>query len=106
MLRAVQVVIAKMQDITVREWLPLLGISEADLRSAAPLSDKVHNSAAISVEFSTAAYRFGHDMVPDTMGPKATVDLFDGNAFFGIQDSGNPRPPSNVILLSPYPPAP
>lgn len=85
-----QVVIAKIQDITVREWLPLFGISESELRSMIA-NDRTTAPAAtadLTVEFSTAAYRFGHDLVPDKLGPHPTVELFDGNKFFGIQKTG------------------
>lgn len=85
--KAKHVVIAKIQDITVREWLPLLGISEHDLRTATPHSN-AGDKPDLSVEFSTAAYRFGHDMVPHTIGPHLTVELFDGNAFYGISNTG------------------
>lgn len=49
-----QVVAGKIQQITVRDFLPLLGISEAALRSYKPTSDK----ADMSVEFMIA-YRMG-----------------------------------------------
>lgn len=74
----------------MHEWLPLLGISPKNVKKALPL----HHSPDISVEFSTAAYRFGHDMVPDHLGPVRTVDLFNGNAFYGIEKDGAPNPPS------------
>eukprot|EP00892_Ulva_mutabilis_P011638 jgi/Ulvmu1/8847/UM049_0029.1 len=82
--RARNVVIGKMQQITVKEWLPLLGID--GLQTARPLRSGL--GPDISVEFSTAAYRFGHDMVPDTLGPVRTVDLFNGNAFYGVEQDG------------------
>lgn len=75
---------AKIQQITLREFLPVLGISEDAVRSATPKS----TSPEISVEFAAAAYRFGHDMVPSKIGSLDAVTLFNGNKFFGIEETG------------------
>lgn len=79
-----QVVSAKMQQITLREFLPMLGITEDAVRTATPMT----NSAAISIEFAMSGYRFGHDLVPDKMGSLNTVNLFNGEKFFGIDETG------------------
>jgi hypothetical protein len=72
-----QVVAAKMQQITMHEFLPALGITEADL-AAAPIKKK---DMFVSVEFATAAYRFRHDLVPDRMGLWRTRDIFTGEVW-------------------------
>lgn len=72
----VQVVAAKMQQITMTEFLPALGITESNLHSA---TDPPYDSEFVSVEFATAAFRFGHDLVPDSIGPDfKTVEIFNG----------------------------
>jgi hypothetical protein len=85
----VQVLSAKMQQITLREWIPVLGISEAAVRGAKPK----HSGPDISVEFATAAYRFGHDLVPDFMGKISTVSLFNAQKFYGVNTDGAHLPP-------------
>ena len=54
MASGVQVVRAKLQHITVEDYLPTLGITKAELMNWSPKSNK----AAIAIEFSIA-YRFG-----------------------------------------------
>lgn len=83
------VVVAKMQQITVNGFLPVLGISEGDLRASAgrvwgyrgwKTNNKVSRWRAgsrVSVEFSIA-YRLGHTMIPDSMGDLSIASLFDG----------------------------
>lgn len=73
-----QVVVAKMQQITMTEFLPALGITEADLRSAPCPQRSVADSKFVTVEFATSAYRFGHDLVPDNIGKFRTADIFNG----------------------------
>ena len=70
-----QVVEAKLQQITMTEFLPALGITEADLKSA---PSQPHSSEFVSVEFATAVFRFGHDLVPDDIGDFKTADIFNG----------------------------
>ena len=55
---------AEIQVITYREFLPLL-IGEGTLPAYSGYDDSV--DAGIGVLFSTAAYRFGHSMVSDTV---------------------------------------
>ena len=51
-----------MQHITYTEYLPaLLGPGAAPLEAAALYNNSV--SAAVSAEFTTAAFRFGHSQV-------------------------------------------
>ena len=57
-----QVVQAKLQQITVKEFLPLLGLSERSVRNYC--SNKA--TADISIEWMIA-YRFGHDLIPDNV---------------------------------------
>lgn len=71
----VQVVEAKLQQITMTEFLPALGITEVDLKSA---PSQPHSSEFVSVEFATAVFRFGHDLVPDHIGDFKTADIFNG----------------------------
>ena len=75
---------AKMQQITLREFLPILGISEASVRAAKPMT----SGPQVSVEFAMAGYRFGHDLVPRRMGSLDAVELFNGNKFYGITQTG------------------
>ena len=49
-----RVVEAKMQQIVATEWLPLLGITVADIQNAKPDTDKID----VSAEFFTV-FRFG-----------------------------------------------
>lgn len=73
----VQVVEAKLQQITMTEFLPALGITESDLRNA-PAQPNGTSSEFVTVEFATAAFRFGHDLVPDMIGQFKTADIFNG----------------------------
>lgn len=71
--KARQIVIAKMQHITYTQWLPAI------LGSQTSLLDTVQPKRAdtrISVEFSTAGFRFGHTMVPETIGPYTLPSIF------------------------------
>lgn len=69
--KARDVVIAKIQHITYTEWLPaILGAHlGSELAEKAP-------GATLTVEFATAAFRFGHSMVPDQIGPFSLTDMF------------------------------
>jgi len=90
-------VISKIQRITIKEYLPALGISEEEM------SQMIKPSAldwtdAVSVEFAAAAYRFGHDMVPDNMGSIKTVDLFGGEKYL-LQRDGKSRKPKYAGVM-------
>ena len=66
---------AKLQQITMTEFLPALGITKSDLQNA---PSQPQSSKFVSVEFATAAFRFGHDLVPDYIGGFPTADIFNG----------------------------
>ena len=70
---AKKTVIAKIQQISVNEWLPALGINKKMLRKSKGMT----RSSRVSVEFSVA-YRLGHTMIPDTLAGFKVSDLFDG----------------------------
>ena len=60
------IVVAEVQHITYNEYLPVvLGTEVA--ASLASLTYSPSVSAAISNEFASAAFRFGHSMVPNTV---------------------------------------
>lgn len=71
--KARQVVIAKMQHICYSEWLPaILGSQVGLLNTAVPQS----LDTRMSMEFSVAAFRFGHSLIPDPIGPFALPSIF------------------------------
>lgn len=71
--KARQIVIAKIQHITYTQWLPaMLGTQFSLLDTAQPK----RADTRISVEFSTAGFRFGHTMVPSTIGPYTLPSIF------------------------------
>ena len=74
-----QVVVAKSQHITLKQFLPAIGIPETRVRSWSPTID----DPQISVEFFIS-YRFGHDMIPDRIGPIDVVELFDAERFYNV----------------------
>eukprot|EP00892_Ulva_mutabilis_P005365 jgi/Ulvmu1/31/UM001_0033.1 len=82
------VVTAKWQQVVLTEFLPALGISQADVEQATPLD----NRPDMSMEFSIA-YRLGHDIIGDFVGSISIADAFNGEAFFTVQ-SGNPAAPT------------
>lgn len=79
-----KVVGAKIQQITMEEFLPALGISHLDVRKEPSRSF----GPEITVEFATAAYRLGHDFVPDKIGTFSTKNIFNGQDFFLEQKDG------------------
>lgn len=78
-----QVVVAKMQEITLFEWLPALGISPQEVFHWAPLQPHLAATAALSTEFFLT-YRWGHTAVPDVVAGFELSRLFDGEAFFHV----------------------
>ena len=68
-----EVVTAKVQHITYNEWLPALMGSQISLLDTAPIKAQ---DTRIAMEFSVAAYRFGHSMIPDDIGDFSIPDLF------------------------------
>lgn len=71
--KARQVVIAKLQHITYTEWLPAIFGSQAYLLTSVPLRGE---GIRMGMEFSVTAYRFGHSMIPDPIGPFTLPSLF------------------------------
>lgn len=70
-----QLVIAKIQKITFEEWLPaLFGDLVYLLDDSLPSKDQL--GASMAVEFTVAAFRFGHTLIPDPIGPFALPTLF------------------------------
>ena len=65
-----------MQWITIREFLPALGIRQPQLYRKAALGFTVDNSLS-TVEFSIA-WRLGHTVIPDMLGTREISDLFRG----------------------------
>lgn len=71
--KARQLVTVEIQRITYEEWLPALFGSQASLLDTTALRA---TTSAMSAEFSVAAYRFGHSMIPDAIGPFSLLELF------------------------------
>ncbi len=71
--KARQVVIGKMQHITYEEWLPALFGSQAYLLNSVPLRG---TGIRMAMEFSVTAYRIGHSLIPDPIGPFTLPSLF------------------------------
>ena len=65
------VVIAKFQQVVLTEFLPALGITQADLEAA----EAMDNRNGVSVEFSIA-YRLGHDLIGNDVGGIDIADAF------------------------------
>ena len=80
-----------MQQITVRHFLPALGITEKKLRAYKPAV----GDPDISVEFQIA-YRFGHDMIPNHIGKFDVVKLFDGEKFYRIANARGSSQPGRM----------
>eukprot|EP00892_Ulva_mutabilis_P011613 jgi/Ulvmu1/8824/UM049_0004.1 len=93
------VIIAKFQQIVLTEFLPALGIFQADVEGATRLI----NTPAVSVEFSIA-YRLGHDLIGNTVGGINIADTFNSEDFF-LERSGTTsmprvtyRPDANSVV--------
>jgi hypothetical protein len=65
--------VAKIQHIAYTQWLPALFGSQAYLLNTVPLRG---DGLRMSLEFGTAAFRFGHSMIPDPIGPFTLPSLF------------------------------
>ena len=70
--RVQNIVIAKFQQVILMEFLPALGITQADLEAA----DELSTANGVSVEFSIA-YRLGHDLIGNTVGDMPVAEAFD-----------------------------
>ena len=82
-----------MQQITLKHFLPALGIPAPLVQYHKPIVDIPH----IGMEFDIG-YRFGHDMIPDIIDTRgatghtfATVTLFNGQRFYGVESAAGPR---------------
>ena len=82
------VVKAKFQQVVLTEFLPALGISQADLEAA----DRLINTPDVSVEFSIA-YRLGHDLIGNTVGGIEIASTFNAENFF-LDKTGPPSRPT------------
>eukprot|EP00892_Ulva_mutabilis_P006087 jgi/Ulvmu1/3850/UM018_0067.1 len=82
------VVIAKLQQVVLTEFLPALGITQAALRGA---EAKVRGPG-VSVEFSIA-YRLGHDLIGNSAGNIDVADAFNSESFF-LEQTGTADAPS------------
>lgn len=71
--KARQVVVAKMQHITYTEWLPILMGSQISLLDT--IVPKAFDTR-VSMEFSTAAYRVGHTLIPEMIGDFTIPEIF------------------------------
>lgn len=87
------VLTAKWQRVVLEEFLPALGITQAELQAAAP----VLQSPSISVEFSIG-FRLGHDLIGDVVGDVGIVEAFNAEAFF--TDAGG-TPDEPTVSLKP-----
>jgi peroxidase len=71
--KARQVVVAKVQHITYAEWIPTFFGQEAHLLSSVSTQG---TGVRMGMEFSVAAYRAGHSMIPDSVGDFMLPQLF------------------------------
>lgn len=71
--KARQVVVAKVQHITYAEWIPTLFGQEAHLLSSVPT---LGTGVRMGMEFSVSSFRFGHSMIPDSIGNFQLPQLF------------------------------
>ena len=68
-----QIVVAKFQHIAYSEWIPAIFGSQAHLLQDVPLTT---SGLRMKMEFSVLAFRFGHSMIPDTIGNFTLPVLF------------------------------
>jgi peroxidase len=71
--KARQIVIGKIQHITYEEWLPALFGDQIGLIDS--VTEK-GTGLRLSAEFGTVAFRFGHSMVSETIGPFSLLQTF------------------------------
>lgn len=71
--KARQVVIAKIQHITYEEWLPALFGSQISLLQTV---QEKRSDTRMSMDFSVVAYRMGHSLIPDPVGPFPLPGIF------------------------------
>lgn len=81
-----------MQEITLFEWLPALGIAPEEVYFWTPKTAALQNTSAISTEFSIT-YRWGHTAVPEAVGTYPVVSLFGGEAFFDVDSAAGAAAP-------------
>ena len=73
MWKARALTVATIQHIAYSEWLPTLYGSQSSMLNTVPHKGTY---TRISTEFGTAAYRFGHSMIAETLGELVLRDLF------------------------------
>lgn len=71
--KARQIVVSKVQHITYAEWLPTLYGQDTHLLSSVTT---LGTGVRMGMEFSVIAYRFGHSMIPDSVGGFMLPELF------------------------------
>jgi hypothetical protein len=89
----VQVVIAKIQEITLFEWLPALGITPGEVFLWEPRTAALRATSAISNEF-LITYRWGHGAIPNTIGGFQIAQIFDSESFYGVTSAAGTDNPT------------
>jgi len=74
--KARDIVMSKIQRITFEEWLPALLGSQMYLVHEDPPRFPDEKTTVISSEFANVAYRLGHSMVSNTLGPFSLWQMF------------------------------
>ena len=80
-----------MQEITLFEWLPALGIAPEEVFFWKPRAALAATSA-ISTEFAIN-YRWGHTAVPERVGAFPVASLFGGEAFYEVDSAAGAAAP-------------
>eukprot|EP00091_Calanus_sinicus_P007614 TRINITY_DN1874_c0_g1_i3.p1 TRINITY_DN1874_c0_g1~~TRINITY_DN1874_c0_g1_i3.p1 ORF type:complete len:387 (-),score=85.90 TRINITY_DN1874_c0_g1_i3:196-1356(-) len=91
-----RIVIAELQNIIYKEFLPIILGADTVSHSVVSVYDPTKD-ASVSNVFATAAYRFGHSLITDivNMYPSGTYDLTEH--FFGIQEIWNNGKLDNIL---------